>query len=281
MRNFFSGNKFKITVCICLALMLGIFVAAVSDSGASPLSSVLSFIMEPLDRLAVSAAQTLENFNADFVSAGRYAEKIDELNSELDNCRKQLVDYENLKYKLAAYEEFLEVREKNPDYKFVPASVILHDDSDVYGSFTLNCGTDDGLNINDPVIFGNNLIGVVREVTASTATVYTLFNPSVSVGAYEIRTREDCYVEKDSALAAKGLLKISGLSKSTPVVSGGIVCSSGIGGIYPRDLIIGTVSEVVNDATAITAYAVVEPDVDASQVTDVFVITDFTGKAEG
>lgn len=278
MRHFFLSTKFKIAVCICLALILGIFIAAVSDNGTSPLSAVLNYVMAPIDKAASGAASMMKEFNLRFASSGAYEAKIDEMQTEIDDLKMQLVDYENIKYKLEAYEEFLDVKEKHRDYTFVPASVISRDSSDIFGSFTLNCGTEDGIHINDPVIYGNNLIGVVRELTETTCTVYTLFNPSVSVGAYEIRTREDCYVENDTALAAKGLLKISGLSRSTPVVSGGIICSSGIGGIYPRDLIIGTVSEVVDDATAITAYAVIEPGTDPSQITDVFIITDFTGK---
>lgn len=278
MRNFFTSTKFKITVCICLALMLGIFVAAVSDNGSSPLSSGLSTVLAPVDKAASHLAEIIKDFNFRFASSSRYGEKIDELNSEIDELKMQLVDYENTKYKLAAYEEFLDVKEKHRDYSFVPASVISRDESDIYKSFVLDCGSSDGIEINDPVIYGNNLIGVVREITKTTCTVYTLFSPSVSVGAYEIRTREDCYVENDTSLAAKGMLRISGLSRSTPVVSGGIICSSGIGGIYPRDLIIGTVAEVIDDATAITAYAVIEPAVDSTKITDAFIITDFTDK---
>lgn len=258
--------------------MLGIFIAAVSDSGSSPLSSAAGVVMAPLDSLASQLAKTIKTFNGKFVSADYYRQQSEELSSELASCREQMVDYENLKYKLGAYEEFLEVREKNPDFKFVPASVIMRDTSDITGSFTVNAGKNDGIAINDPVISGSVLVGVVRELTERSCTVYTLFNPSVSVGTYEIRTREDCYVEHDGTLAAKGLLKLSGLSRSTPVVSGGIVCTSGIGGIYPRDLIIGTVTEVIDDAAAVTAYAEVMPDADPTSITDVFIITDFEGE---
>ena len=99
------------------------------------------------------------------------------------------------------------------------------------------------------------------------------------MSAYEIRTREDCYTESDTGLAKTGRIRISGLSRSTPIVPGGIVCTSGTGGIFPKDLIIGTVSEVVNDETDISAYASVIPGVDSKDITDVFVITYFNGQA--
>lgn len=278
MRNYFSSSKFRITLCVCIALLLGIFVAAVSDGGSSPLSSAVSFVMTPFQNAAADLAGAMKNFNGYFASSGSYAKQVEELQSEVASLRAELVDYENLKYKLTAYEEFLDVKERNPDYQFLPASVILRDSSDIYGSFTLNCGSADGVKTDDPVIYGNSLVGVVREVTDKTCLVNTILNPSVSVGAYEIRTREDSYTESENALALRGLIKLSGLSRSTPVVAGGIVCTSGIGGIYPRDLTIGTITEIVNEESAVSAYALIEPDIDPAQLSDVFIITGFNGK---
>lgn len=279
MQQFFSGTKFKISLCVCIALLLGIFMAAVSDSGTSPISSALSFVMTPLENAASGIAELMQDFSAGFVSAGSYKKQVQELQNELDEYKKKLVDYENLKYKLSAYENFLEVKETHQDFSFVPASVILRDASDVYGSITLNRGSDDGVKINDPVIYGSSLVGVVKKLSNSSCTVYTLLNPLVNVSAYEILTREDCYTEAENAYSIQGLIKLSGLSRSTPVTAGGTVCTSGIGGIYPKDLIIGTVREMVNTDAAAEAYAVIVPEVDPSSVTDVFIITDFYGKS--
>ena len=192
MRNFFRTTKFRIILAVLFSLLLGIFAAAVSDSGSSPLTTALSYIMSPLENAAASLADTMNDFNSWFVSSKTYAEKIDALKEENAKLRTQLVDYEKTLHKLEAYEEFLDVKEKNPDFSFVPATVILKDSSDIYGSFTLNKGSDHGIEVNDPVIYGDVLVGTVRTVTGNSCTVYTLFNPDVSVSAYEIRTREDC-----------------------------------------------------------------------------------------
>ncbi len=280
MRQFFNGVKFRITAAICVSLLLGIFIAAVSENGSSPLSSVLGTVVSPLAEVSRQISEKMSDFRAGFVSSSAYREEISSLSEELESCKEELVDHEKLQHKLQAYEAFLDVKEENPDYSFLPATVILRDASDIYSSFSINKGSDDGLKINMPVIFGKHLVGIVKELTANTAVVYSLLDPTVSVSAYEIRTREDCYTESDTLLSSQGLIKLSGLSRSTPVVSGGIVCTSGIGGIYPRDLIIGTVTQVENSETDISAYAVVEPDIDVTAIVDVFVITDFKGKTE-
>lgn len=278
MRNFLHGTKFRIALAIFASLFLGVFFAAVSNSGSSPVSAALSFITAPLQNAAVYISEFFDDFNGYFVSSKKYAEEAQSLRSEISDLKSQLVDYNKALHKLEAYEDFLEVKDDNPDFTFIPATIVLRDSSDIYSSFTINKGSSDGVNVNDPVIYGNALVGVIREVNENTSTVFTLYNPDVSVGAYEIRTREDCYIEAEPAFSADGLLRLSGLTKTTPVVSGGIVCTSGIGGIFPKDLIIGTIKELKNDEVGISSYALVTPEADYSLLTDIFIITDFEGK---
>ena len=108
----------------------------------------------------------------------------------------------------------------------------------------MNCGSNDGVKVNDPVISGEYLIGIVNEVTPTSCVVLSVTDPKVNAAAYEIRTGEMGYTETTSKLALNGLLKLTGLTKDTSVAVGGIVCTSGVGGIYPRGLIIGTVTAV-------------------------------------
>lgn len=261
-----------------LSLLLGIFVAAVSNDGTAPVTSVAGKIFSPLNYISETAAKKLSEFNSRFKSSKTYMDEINSLRNELESCRSELADYYDAMHRLGSYEAFLEIKSENPDYTFEPAAVILRDTGDIYGSFTINKGTDDGIALNDPVIYGKYLVGCVREVSKTTAVVRTLFDPKVSVSVYEIRTREDCYTVSDAALAKAGLIRISGLSRSTPVVPGGIICTSGSGGVFPKDLIVGTVSEVVNEETDISAYASVKPGVDSREITDIFVITYFNGQ---
>lgn len=280
MRNFFSSKKFKVILSVWIALLLGILVAVISGSGSSPLSSALSIIMTPLENAAVSLTEMLGDFNASFVSSKVYMDEVEALKQENADLRSQLVDYEKSLHKLEAYEDFLDVKEDNPDYAFVPAEIILRDQTDIYGSFTLNKGSLDGVTPNSPVISGNALVGIVKKVSADNCTVYTLYHPEVSVSTYEIRTREACFTTAQSEISLTGQIKVEGFPKNTPVVSGGVICTSGIGGIYPKDLIIGSVKEIRMNETQLAAFALVEPEVDYSLLTDVFIITDFEGKAD-
>ena len=150
----------------------------------------------------------------------------------------------------------------------------------MFGSFVLNCGAADGVSVGDPVISGEYLIGLVSEVTPTACTVLSVCDPKVSAAAYEIRTGETGYTGTTAKLGVSGKIKLSGLSRATAVAPGGIVCTSGVGGVYPRGLIIGTVTTVEKEEGDISYYAEIQPEIEIAEVQDAFVITDFEGKGD-
>lgn len=198
----------------------------------------------------------------------------------MDALREQLVDYEQAKYKNEFYREFLGLKEEHNDYIFAEAAVIGRDASDRFSTVTLNKGSANDIKVNDPVIYGKYLVGVVASVTPTQCTVNTILNPSVNVSAYEVRTRDLGFVTSTAELAQQGRCHMPGLSSSTSVTAGGIVCTSGVGGIFPRDLIIGTIVDVADGTVDISAEAIIEPGIDITTLTDVFIITSFDGQTQ-
>lgn len=81
----------------------------------------------------------------------------------------------------------------------------------------MNRGSNDGIAVNDPVIYGKYLVGVVTSVTLTQCTIKTILNPSVNTSAYEIRTRDLGFVTTTAAYAKNGLCTMPGLSSSTAV----------------------------------------------------------------
>ena len=84
-----------------------------------------------------------------------------------------------------------------------------------------------------------------------------------------------------TAAASAGLLRLSYLSNDTQVQEGDIVTTSGVGGTYPADVIIGQVQSVQKSENDISNYAVIKPYEDLTSVQDVFVVIDFPGAGDG
>ena len=280
MRNFLRSTSFKILLTVAVVLLAGAIAAAALASGTSPLTSAVGTVFSPLSDAAAYISEKFDNFKGGFISSRSYMDRVEELEEQVADYHSKLVDYEKLQKQVEAYEKFLGVKEKNPDFQFVAGTVIGRDAADVFGSFVLNCGSADGVAVGDPVISGEYLIGIVNETSPTSCTVLSVCDPKFSAAAYEIRTGEAGYTQTTTKLGVQGVLKLSGLERDTAVAEGGIVCTSGVGGVFPRGLIIGTVTTVQKEEGDISYYAEVKPEIEISEVQDAFVITDFEGKGD-
>lgn len=280
MKRFLRSQGFRNLVVIAVVIFLGILTAAFTHNSSSPLTSALGTVFLPLQKLSAAISENLGELSVSFRSASVYEEENRELKKELEEYRKKLADYDEMKKKVDSYEDFYGVKKQNPDFEFSYGSVLSRDAADAYGSFVINVGSKDGVEVDDPVIYGEYVVGIVKKVNFSTCVVYTVLDPRVNVGAMESGTREFGYVCGDTALFKDGMCKLSGLDSSTSVVGGGIVCTSGAGGVFPDGLLIGEVVSVKDDEVSAGFYAQVKPFVDFSKLSDVFVITSFEGQGE-
>ncbi|MBR5562353.1 MAG: rod shape-determining protein MreC [Clostridia bacterium] len=280
MIRFLKSTAFKIFAVVAAALLAGSVFAVLSRSGSSPLTSATSFVFGPVSRLSSYIAAEFSKIPVSFRSSSTLAKEVEALQKQVDTLTEQLVELEQLRNKNALYQEFLGIKEEHSDYVFAEAAIIGRDAADNLGTFTLNKGSLSDIKINDPVIYGKYLVGVVASVTPTQCTVNTILNPKVNVSAYEVRTRDLGFVTSTVALAKEGHCHMPGLSSSTAVTAGGIVCTSGVGGIFPRDLIIGNIVDVVDGSVDISASAIIKPGIEFDEITDVFIITSFDGQTE-
>lgn len=279
MNRFVKSLWFKILIIIFVLLLVFIIIGAATAGRGSPLSGIFGTITQPLSRVTSSVGRGFTKVSEFFTSSQKYEDEIKGLQGQIADYQAQLADYEQTKQRLALYEEFLDVKEENPDYKVVPAVVIGRDSSSAFDTFVFNKGASHGVKVNDPVIYGKGqLVGVVSKVFQTYCVVSTILDPNVSVSAYEVRTREAGFVSNNASLAKEGVCRLSGLERTTSIAPGGIVCTTGVGGIYPRDLIIGTVKEVKNDSHDISSYAIIESGVDIENLEDALILIGFDGE---
>lgn len=278
MLQFLKSRKFRIFFIVICALLTGAVIAVATHSSASPVTSVFGTVFSPFQKAASFVADKIDWFADSFESASVYRQEIEMLNKKIAEYENQLVDYNEMAHKLESYEKMLGVKEENPDFEFERASVIGTDSADLFSSLILDKGSNDGISAGDPVIYDKYVVGVVKKVHPSYCVVESILNPEVNISALDSKSRETAYVTTTAEYAQKGQCILSGLSRTTAVTPGSIIVTSGIGGTYPKGLIIGTVSEVSENKYDLSGYAVIEPGARIKDLEDVFVITDFEGQ---
>lgn len=278
MRKFYQSSALKVFISVIVAIVLGAVIAALSHSNNTPLSSATSTVLSPLQSFSSYLSYKFSNFYDNFKSSATLAEENRNLKEQIEKYQEEVIDYNETKNKLDTYEDFLGVKEENPDFIFESATIISRDSTDLNESFSLNKGSLDDISVNDPVIYGKNLVGVVVSVSPATCTVKTIANPDVNISIYESYTGEVGYSTGTGNSADRVYAKIPGLKKDTAISPNGIVCTKGSGGIYPKDLIVGTIVSIENSSDGISTHAAVRSALDLSALTEVFVIKEFDGQ---
>lgn len=281
MQKFFKSWGFKL-ICALAVLAIAVMVraAAVGDTDVF-ISQTLSVISQPFLKLSTSVSESVNGFLDRFVRTEDVFLENEELRRQLREANDKLVEYESIKRENEQFREFLQLKENNPDYDFETATVIGRDSTSRFGSFTIDKGSVDGIEVADPVITSDGLVGIVWEVGLTYSHVRTVIDISVDVGVYSISTRDSGIVSGDITLSSEGLCKLRYLPKNSGISAGELIVTSGIGGVFPKNLVVGTVRSIELDSNGLSLSAAIEPAADIAGVTDVLVIKSFDGQSDG
>lgn len=278
MKAFFRSKFFKIMSSVVGVLLALTLVFSLVGYKNAPQSTLIGTITSPITKATRYLSDGVSNFFTSVERAKLLQDENNILREEIRNLREKLVDYDEFKAENDFYSEFLDIKREHPDYKFEPAMVVSYNSLDVYKTFTIDCGTAQGVSQFDPVITADGLVGYVSEAGLTHSTVMTLLNPQLSVGATDNRTRETGVVSGDEKLAESGCSKMSYLSRSSAINLGDYIITSGAGGIFPAGLMVGTVTEIGQESADVSLYAVIRPFVDPTDLSNVMVITSFEGQ---
>ena len=137
---------------------------------------------------------------------------------------------------------------------------------------TINRGTNDGVHENMAVVTEKGLVGNVVEAGPAASKVQLILDPRSSVGTLVQRaeSRVAGIVQGDSTNPT--MPRMINIPRNADVVEGDVIVTSGFGGVYPKGLIVGLVSEIQNDEGGLLKYAVLESAVDFQKLEDVAVI---------
>lgn len=275
----FTSKNFKILM-IAVVVLLGVLVYGL-NAGTSVFSNVFGTVSAPLLTAGTNTTEGAKEFlNLDGMSKEELKALYNDLSEENRKLREQLVDYYTLKDENTSYENILSVKKAMPDLQLAAGSVVGRDPNDVFGDFTINCGSLAGVSVGDTVITETGVVGVVEEVYAASSRVRSILSEKTQIGATDKSCKESGVVTSDIQFANSGKVKMLYLTRDTEVQPGSIITTSGAGGVFPGDLLIGRVDSVERSNADSSYYAILTPYVDVTKVTDVFVVTDFDGKGD-
>lgn len=194
-------------------------------------------------------------------------DSLKEKNSQLEQSLREL---ENIRTENETLKEYLGLTEKYGEYKTVPGYVINKDISNYSKVIVINIGKKDGIEPNMTVIADEGLVGHVISVTDDTAKVRTIIDTSSSISCL-MSTNKDSIICKGT-LENNSELKAMYISTDANLIQGDSVETSGLGGIYPKGIHVGTVKKIVSAKNKTDRYAMIETAVDFNKLNTVLVV---------
>ena len=276
MKDFFDTWKFKILVGIAVFLAAIMAYAGANGRLTAAPQEILSVAVAPFQRAAAAVSNGVSSLWEKYTNIDAILEENEKLTTENAELRGQMVDYDKLKAETEAYKALTNIQEQHPEMSYVSSFVIGRDPLDSFYGFTLDKGSLDGVEANDAITSDEGyLLGVVTEVDLTSCKVMTILHPSFNAAGVVSRTRDNGIITGSADYAAEGLCILSNLSRSTLTKANDQVITTGLGGVFPPDVLVGVVQELVPEASGKSTIAVLKPGADPRTVKHVFIITNY------
>ena len=276
MKDFFDTWKFKILVIVAVFLVGIMAYAGANGRLTAAPQELLSVVLTPLQKVTSALSGGAASVWEKYTSIDDVMDRNEQLEAENAELRQQMVDYDRIKAENDAYKALARIQDTNSEATYVSAFVIGRDPLDEFGGFTLDQGSTDGVAVNDAIISDRGyLLGVVVEVDATSCKVMTILHPSFNAAGVISRTRENGIITGSADYAADGQCVLTNLDRTTEARKGDQVITTGLGGVFPENLLVGTVQEVVPEQSGKSSSAVILPGADPRTVKHVFIITEY------
>jgi rod shape-determining protein MreC len=276
LKKYLKKNGIRIGIIVLAVAVIIIFTTTVRSGKTGFVQNLTGIIESPIKKVLSSTVNWFDTIYG-------YLYDYDSLQAENESLRSQLADaQQSARDGIEASEEntrlreLLNLREKHTDYVLESSKVVLWSSSNWSSSFTISKGSSSGIEMGDPVITEYGVVvGQITELGTNWATVSTLIDVDMSVGAYVSGSGSSGMVMGEFDLMKKKMAKLTFLADGAQIFVGDEILTSGSGGAFPAGLVIGSITNVQTEAGGQIEYGIVKPECDFDSLVQVFIIKDY------
>ena len=275
MKDFFDTWKFKILVAVAVFLVGIMAYAGANGRLTAAPQELLGVILTPFRRRRLWSAAVWARCGKNTPASTRSWSRTSSWRRKTPSCASRWWTTTASRLRIKHTRRWLTFRKRQQCHLCVRLC-IGRDPLDSFWGFTLDRGTLDGVAVNDAVISDEGyLLGVVREADLTSCKIMTILHPSFNAAGVVSRTRDNGIITGSADYAADGLCILSNLARSTLSREGDQVITTGLGGVFPPDVLVGVIKELTPEASGKSTLAVIQPGADPRTVRHVFIITNY------
>lgn len=261
-----------LVITVIIFILMGVSFAMLRGGSSFTGANAANVVVSPVQKFFSSIGNSVGGFFEFISDAKNYKEENKELKDKTEQQAQTIRELESYKQENQRLRALLELKDSHSDKDMVGCEVIAKDPGNWFDAFTIDKGKNYNIKTNDVVVTNGGLVGRVTEVGNNWARVVAIIDTDSSLGAVVTRTQDIAIVDGDLTLSDSGQCRLSSLTDTTSLVVGDEVETSGLGGIYPKGILIGTVREIKSDVSGYSQYAIIDTAVDFERIREVMVI---------
>lgn len=266
-----NGKNSKVGIIITIILLVLLVVFSNIEN------NIWSHIVSPFTKITMSIQEGFVNLKSkifkdddSFYTMESLKKENDKLKSENEELRNKNLEIDSVKAENKTLKEYANLISKYEDNASIPGYIIQKNFSNYSKIIVINVGKKDGVEEGMTIVAEEGLVGYVVSVEDGSSKVQTIVDTASAVGAM--------FENTEKSLVTRGLLDSNSRIKGTyidndvVVNEGDTVVTSGIGGIYPKNITIGKVKEIINTKNKSNRYVFIETAVDFDNLNNILVI---------
>ena len=276
------GNWLKTVFKIIAIIALFACIAVTNDKPrkATLLESAVTDLISLPQKMYVYAREYITSNEGFFVDVEIVKAENRELKDKIEELETKLINYEELYAENQVLKSHVNLAKQYQDYEVVVADIISDSITNWEKTYVVSKGSNDGVKEGMAVIAEDGLVGYVKSVTATTAKIISILDAGNAVSARATRTRDEVVCKGNISLEGNQELKVMNIPAGTVLIEGDKIETSGVGGIYPKGIIIGKVTEIINKKNPMENEAIIKTAVDFNKIETIAIIIDGKGEID-
>lgn len=275
MNKLLRSRKFQIITAVIILLL----VVLLSADRFSEVNIIRNIVTAPVTFVQKGINSVGDWFEGIFASVRNYAVVVGEntdLREENLELREHIAVLSGIESENERLREAVKLKDQFENYDVIGANIVGTDPGNFLYNYRIDVGTLDGVGIDDPVIASNNvLVGRIYSVGLTSSVVMPLTDELSGISAWTTKFEGGHAVVKgDIEYKADGLCLMDTISETMEIEVGDVLETSGMGGIFPRGILIGEITEVHKETSVIGRHALVEPFIDFNDIEEVYILVE-------
>ena len=270
LRGFFLFRRYTLLIFIILLLLFALVLMSLrakQREGVEFFDALLMEICSPFQKASTLVIKTVQGTFQQYIFLVNLEKENRALKKKIAELQEENHRIKEMKLANERLRQLLQFREKNSP-SMIGAEVIGQDPSSWFKSITIDKGERDGVKKGMAVVSPAGVIGQVLKSAPHYATVLLITDYSSAIDSIVQRTRAKAIVEGKG----ENRCQLKYLLRAEEVAVGDVVVTSGLGGNFPKGLMVGEIKKVDKKGHGVFQYAELVPSADMTQLEEVFVI---------